>query len=95
MGHECTSGPKLNSWLNRALGAYISTFLQFSLLLMFFIYSKKDEDRANGNAMTSDRFREQVYDFWVSQDPNSSGKYICGTFDSAMLDELENMTKKK
>ncbi|GBM84234.1 hypothetical protein AVEN_87507-1, partial [Araneus ventricosus] len=54
-----------------------------------------DEDRANGNAMTSDRLRELVYDFWVSQDPNSPGKYICGTFDSSMLQELENMTKKK
>ncbi|XP_035220496.1 uncharacterized protein LOC118193503 isoform X2 [Stegodyphus dumicola] len=54
-----------------------------------------DEDRANGNAMTSDRFRELVYDFWVSQDPNSPGKYICGTFDSAMLQELENMNKSK
>ncbi|XP_054709100.1 sarcoplasmic calcium-binding protein 1-like [Uloborus diversus] len=54
-----------------------------------------DEDRANGNAMTSDRFRELVYDFWVSQNDDSPGKYICGTFDSALLQELESMNKTR
>ncbi|GIY78634.1 sarcoplasmic calcium-binding proteins I, III, and IV [Caerostris extrusa] len=54
-----------------------------------------DEDRGNGNAMTSDRFRELVYDFWVSQNPDSPGKYVCGTFDSALLQELEGMNKTR
>jgi len=29
----------------------------------------QEEDIANGNAMTSDRFKDLVYDFWVSADP--------------------------
>ncbi|GFQ95410.1 sarcoplasmic calcium-binding proteins I, III, and IV [Trichonephila clavata] len=61
------------------------------IVLHFF----QDEDRANGNAMTSDRFRELVYDFWVSQNPDSPGKYVCGTFDSDLLQELEDMNKSR
>ncbi|XP_067121759.1 sarcoplasmic calcium-binding proteins I, III, and IV-like [Centruroides vittatus] len=60
-----------------------------------FMYMLNNDDIANGNAMTSDRFRELVYDYWVSKDPNSQGKYICGPFDSALLDELEKMKGTK
>ncbi len=37
-------------------------------LLPFILYSQ-EEDIENGNAMTSDRFKDLVYDFWVSTDP--------------------------
>lgn len=60
-----------------------------------FMYMLNNDDIANGNAMTSDRFRELVYDYWVSKDANSQGKYICGPFDSALLDELEKMKGTK
>ncbi|XP_013783521.1 sarcoplasmic calcium-binding proteins I, III, and IV-like [Limulus polyphemus] len=60
-----------------------------------FQFMLNDEDRSNGNAMTSDRFKDLVYEYWVSSDANSQGKYICGPFDSAVMDELEKMVKKR
>lgn len=49
----------------------------------------QEEDRANGNAMTSDRFKESVYHFWLSKSADGPGKYICGPFDSVDTGELE------
>jgi hypothetical protein len=37
--------------------------------LLPFILCSQEEDIENGNAMTSDRFKDLVYDFWVSTDP--------------------------
>ncbi|CAG2102305.1 unnamed protein product [Medioppia subpectinata] len=54
----------------------------------------KEEDMANGNAMTSDRFKDLVYDFWVSTNPESKGKYMFGPFDQS-IDELEQKIKKQ
>ncbi|XP_064469270.1 sarcoplasmic calcium-binding proteins I, III, and IV-like [Ornithodoros turicata] len=54
-----------------------------------------EEDVANGNAMSSDRFRALVYDYWVSQEADCKGKYICGPFDSTPMEELESKNKKK
>ncbi|XP_054161967.1 sarcoplasmic calcium-binding proteins I, III, and IV-like [Oppia nitens] len=59
-----------------------------------FKYMLIEEDVANGNAMTSDRFKDLVYDFWVSTDPESKGKYICGPFDQS-INELELKIKKR
>ncbi|UYV62365.1 hypothetical protein LAZ67_2000293 [Cordylochernes scorpioides] len=53
------------------------------------------EDKKTGNGLTSDRFKELVYDYWVSQDAVCKGQYILGPFDSHMLDELEAFIKKK
>lgn len=60
-----------------------------------FKFMLNDEDKANNNAMSSDRFRDLVYDYWVSQNPESQGKYICGTFDSILMDELEKLLNKQ
>lgn len=49
----------------------------------------------NGNALTSDRFKELVYDYWTSTDVSSQGKYICGPFDSVDPSELEKKIRKK
>ncbi|CAG2164155.1 unnamed protein product, partial [Oppiella nova] len=59
-----------------------------------FKYMLIEEDVANGNAMTSDRFKDLVYDFWVSTDPDSKGKYMFGPFDQS-IDVLEQKIKKK
>lgn len=53
------------------------------------------EDVANGNKLTHDRFNDLVYDFFVSHDPNSPGKYICGPFDSFRMEDLERKITKK
>ncbi|XP_075679936.1 sarcoplasmic calcium-binding protein, beta chain-like isoform X2 [Dermatophagoides pteronyssinus] len=61
-----------------------------------FDYMLTDDDRTNNeNALNSDRFKATVYDFWVSMDPNSKGKFICGPFDSIPVEELEKRVKKK
>uniref|UniRef100_A0A023G6D3 EF-hand domain-containing protein n=1 Tax=Amblyomma triste TaxID=251400 RepID=A0A023G6D3_AMBTT len=54
-----------------------------------------EEDIANGDAMTSDRFTATVYDCWVSQDNNCKGRYICGLYDSSPMEELEKKNKKR
>ncbi|XP_015785455.1 sarcoplasmic calcium-binding proteins I, III, and IV [Tetranychus urticae] len=54
-----------------------------------------EEDKANGNALTSDRFKELVYDFWVSKNPSSPGKYICGPFDSVEQSQMESKVQHK
>jgi len=59
-----------------------------------FKFMLNEEDIENGNAMTSDRFKDLVYDFWVSTDPEGKGKYICGPFDLEPIDELEKKIKK-
>ncbi|CAG2179824.1 unnamed protein product [Oppiella nova] len=59
-----------------------------------FKYMLIEEDVANGNAMTSDRFKDLVYDFWVSTDPDSKGKYMFGPFDQS-IDVLEQKIQKK
>ncbi|KAH7946449.1 hypothetical protein HPB49_025377 [Dermacentor silvarum] len=54
-----------------------------------------EEDAANGDAMTSDRFTATVYECWVSQDNNCKGKYICGPYDTTSMEELEKKNKKR
>lgn len=58
-------------------------------------YMLNDVDRANGGKLTSERFNELVYDFLVSKDPSSPGKYICGPFDSLTMPELETRVKHR
>jgi len=48
----------------------------------------------NSNALTSERFKALVYDFWFSKDKDSKGKYICGPFDSITIQDLEAKIKK-
>lgn len=54
-----------------------------------------EEDVANGNAMSSDRFKQLVYDFWTNNDEAGKGKYICGPFDLTPIEELEKRVKAK
>lgn len=54
-----------------------------------------EEDIANGNAMSSDSFKANVYDYWVSQVQDCKGRYICGPYESATVEELEKKNKKK
>lgn len=54
-----------------------------------------DDDKSNGNALTSDRFKSTVFDFWISMDPNSKSRYICGPFDSVPIEELEKKITKR
>ncbi|RWS14459.1 sarcoplasmic calcium-binding proteins I: III: and IV-like protein [Dinothrombium tinctorium] len=72
----------------------IQTFIHFEIIDFFKHKKHQEEDAKNENALTSDRFKELVYDFWVSKDPNSKGKYICGPFDSVYLQDLEKNLKK-
>ena len=47
------------------------------------------EDEAEGNGLTSDRFKAEMYQFWTSKDPSGGSKYICGPFDSVPIEQLE------
>ncbi|KAI7696090.1 Sarcoplasmic calcium-binding proteins I, III, and IV [Sarcoptes scabiei] len=60
-----------------------------------FNYMLEEQDKTNENAFNSDRFKATVYDFWVSMDPNSKGKYIYGPFDSIPMEDLEKRIKSK
>lgn len=54
-----------------------------------------EEDVENGNAMSSDSFKKNVYDYWVSQQDDIKGRYICGPFDSVPIEQLESKNKKR
>ncbi|KAH9399310.1 Sre1 cleavage activating protein, Scap scp1 [Tyrophagus putrescentiae] len=60
-----------------------------------FNFMLNEEDAKNGNAMSSDRFKELVYDFWTSNDETGKGKYICGPFDLTPAEELQKRVKAK
>ncbi len=53
-------------------------------LLPFILYSQ-EEDIGNGNAMTSDRFKDLVYDFWVSTDPEGYQFYTLMPYINVVL----------
>ena len=42
--------------------------------------TEQEEDVVNGNAMTSDRFKDLVYDFWVSSNPERYEFYTLMSF---------------
>jgi len=53
-------------------------------------------DKANGNAMPIERFKQLVYEYWTKDDPNTQGKYMFGPYQSVNLQEMEGkLTKKK
>ncbi|GAB6023749.1 sterol carrier protein 2 [Chamberlinius hualienensis] len=60
-----------------------------------FQYMLNEADIANGSKMSRERFNYLFYDFLVSKDPNSQGKYMCGPFDSYKMNDLEQKLKKK
>ncbi|XP_049516518.1 uncharacterized protein LOC119445267 [Dermacentor silvarum] len=53
-----------------------------------------EEDAANGDSMTSDRFTATVYECWVSQDNNCKGKHISRPYDTTSMEELEKNKKR-